>query len=73
MAPRARRNLAITFAAAVFFAVAAAVIAGEVFGGHLGRRTVALMANAPVTAPALAPGHPANPAPLPLPLPHRPG
>ena len=64
--------LAVTFAAAIVLVLTAAMIAGQVLGGHMGRRTVAMMAN--LATPALGPGRgPANPAPLPSPLTHRPG
>jgi hypothetical protein len=69
MAARDRRNIAITFAAAIVLALGVAVVAGEMLGGHVGRRTLAMMANLPATAPAMTPGRPANPAPLPSPLP----
>jgi len=74
MAGRDRRNLAITFVAAIVLVLAAAVIAGQVLGGQIGRRTVAMMANIPAAARTLAPPRgPANPSPPPSPLPHRPG
>ena len=74
MAVRDRRSLAVTFAAGIVLVLAAAVIAGQVLGGHVGRRSVAMIANLPATAPALGPGRgPANPSPLPSPLPRRPG
>ncbi|HEY5412614.1 MAG TPA: hypothetical protein VIJ94_17990 [Caulobacteraceae bacterium] len=71
MAVRERRSLTLTFAVAIVLALALAVIAGQVIGGHVGRRTTTdLLAGLPASAPSLVPGR-HGPDPMPLPMPTR--